>query len=224
MRRRPAARPWSWLPTWRRPTWRGVALALDRPDAAATEELETAIRLDPRLFEAYYFHARTLLAQGRLEDAAAAFEQASRVRPEDYQAAALVIGVYRGLGRMSEAESAARRALDMIERHLELNPDDARAWNMAAAGWCFLGDRERALDWTTRALRLDPADPVICYNAACTYALLGQPEPALESLERAVEKGFVHREWMEHDADLDGLRGHPRFEALIAQCQRGRTS
>jgi hypothetical protein len=42
-------------------------------------------------------------------------------------------------------------------------------------------------------------------------------DKALECLERAVDNGFGHREWLDHDSDLDPLRDSPRFAALRAK-------
>jgi adenylate cyclase len=55
---------------------------------------------------------------------------------------------------------------------------------------------------------------MLLYNAACTYALLGKPDEAISFIERAVDKGFGHKEWIDHDPDLDALRGNPRFEMI----------
>jgi hypothetical protein len=52
------------------------------------------------------------------------------------------------------------------------------------------------------------------YNIACAYSLLGMSEEALSSLESAVDKGFGHKEWVEHDSDLDSIRATPRFQAI----------
>ena len=81
---------------------RGLALSLSKEYAAAAREFEAAIRLDPRLFEAYYFYARNCFAQGLHEQAAHLFEQAMRVRPEDYQSPVLLYGEYRALGRKDD--------------------------------------------------------------------------------------------------------------------------
>ena len=37
-----------------------------------------------------------------------------------------------------------------------------------------------------------------------------------EALEGAVEAGFGHKEWIEHDSDFDALREDPRFQKLLA--------
>ncbi len=39
-------------------------------------------------------------------------------------------------------------------------------------------------------------------------------DEALDCLGKAIQNGFGHREWIEHDSDLTSLRNDPRFEAL----------
>jgi hypothetical protein len=39
----------------------------------------------------------------------------------------------------------------------------------------------------------------------------------LDCLEKAVQNGFGHREWLENDTDLDPLRADPRFDTLLRQ-------
>ena len=78
-----------------------------------------------------------------------------------------------------------------------------------------LGQRDRALEWIHRARAIDPDDQGVLYNVACSYALLGETEEAMQCLERAILRGFGHKEWLEHDADLDVLRSDPRFQALL---------
>jgi serine/threonine protein kinase/Flp pilus assembly protein TadD len=196
---------------------RGLALTIRKRYEEAHREFDTAIRLDPNLFEAYYFYARACFQQGKLEDAAHWFEQASAVRPEDFQSPALLALAYTGLGRGEEAVAARRRAVRIIERHLEFNPDDVRAWYMGALVLCPLGELERSREWVARARALEPEDSGVLYNIACVYALLGETDEALDFLEKAIQNGFGHREWIEFDSDLDSLRTHPRFQALMSR-------
>jgi len=195
---------------------RGFALTLTKRYADAEQAFDTALKLDPTLYEAYYFYARTCFQQGKLEQAAKLFEKASEVRPEEFQAQALCSVVYAGLGRPADEEKARRRTLEKIAKHLELNPDDARALYFGAGAVSRLGDREKALDWLGRALAVDPEDSAVLYNVGCVYALLGEQAKALECLEQAVVHGYGHKDWIEHDSDLDSLRDLPRFRKLIA--------
>jgi adenylate cyclase len=196
---------------------RGLAISLSKRYDEAEIEFQTAIRLDPRLFEAYYFYARACFQQGKLDDAAREFEHASEVKPEDYQAPQLLAMVYVSLGRKADAEESYRRAWQRAEKHLELHPDDARALYLGANALCQLGERARSLDWARRALAIDPEDCGILYNIACVYALQGKSDEAIDCLDKAMTHAFWYRRWAQNDADLDSLRTHPRFQALMAQ-------
>jgi adenylate cyclase len=68
-----------------------------------------------------------------------------------------------------------------------------------------------------RACALEPNEPYVHYNAASVLARLGNVEEALSELENGTENGRLCRSsWVEHDEDLASLRGHPRFQALLA--------
>jgi serine/threonine protein kinase/Flp pilus assembly protein TadD len=196
---------------------RGLALTLSGRHEEANREFETAIRLDPKLYEGFFYYASGRFAEGKLEEAAKLFQQASVVRPEDYQAPAIGSMCYVALGREAEAQESFRRAARNAERHVEFNPDDPRALYLGAICWCRLGQREKGLEWGDRALSLDPGDAAVLYNVACLNAVEGQVSRALELLERAVQNGFGHREWIENDADLVKLRNQPRYQALLDQ-------
>jgi adenylate cyclase len=47
------------------------------------------------------------------------------------------------------------------------------------------------------------------------YASVDENERAIDALERAVDRGFGQREWIETDPDLASLRGTPRYEAIL---------
>ena len=194
---------------------RGLAVSLRKEYDEAAKEFETAIRLDPKLFEAYHFYARARFAEGKLEEAARLLERASQANSEDYQSLILLGMVYTSLRRKPEAEAAYRRGVSIAEKHLELHPDDGRALYLSANALCQLGERGRSLDWARRALATDPDDAGVLYNVACVYSLQGKIEEALDCLEKSITSGMGQKEWMEHDSDLDNLRSHPRFQELL---------
>jgi adenylate cyclase len=194
---------------------RGLAVSLSKRYEEAEREFETAIRLNSKLFEAYYFYARTCFVQGKRKKAAQLFEKASQVNPEDYQSLMLLGCTLRGMNLIAKAEVAYRRALENVRRYLDLNPDDSRAVYAGSAALIDLGEKKKGLQWTKRALSLSPEDPYILYGVVCTYSLLGEVEEAIRYFEKTLEAGFAHTEWIENDADLNSIRNHPRFQALL---------
>jgi len=58
-------------------------------------------------------------------------------------------------------------------------------------------------------------DAVNLYNVACVYSNIGQIDEALDCLEKSVRKGMDEVAWIKNDSDLDNLRDHPRFKALL---------
>ncbi len=158
----------------------------------------------PDLFEAYYYHGRTRFHQGDLQ-------MAAEVNPDDYQSRFLRTQILRGLGRTAEALVEANQGIAAVEKHLEWNPDDARALYLGAGSLILSGQAERGERWLQRALVIDPDDSVVLYNVACNYAVLGKAETALDYLEQAIEKGTVSIAWMTNDEDLVSLRTHARY-------------
>jgi len=195
---------------------RGVALSLKQKFEEAEKHFETAILLNSRLFEAYYFYARTAFAQGRAEKAVELYEKSNEMSPHDYQAPLLVAQIYADLGRDAEAEASRRRGIRLAEARLRLQPDDARALYMGANGLVALGEIERGLEWVEQALAIDSVDPMVLYNVACVQSLAGRVEESIRTLETAVANGLTQRSWLEHDSNLDPLRQHPRYPALLA--------
>jgi adenylate cyclase len=193
----------------------GQALAIQRRFAEAATAFERALEEDPTLFEAYYLYGRAMFESGEIEKAVQLFEKAEGARPDDYESPPLRAQALLELGRRDEARRAEQVALERIEKHLELNPDEARAYSLGASLLIRLGETERSKQWTHQAMTLAPNDPLILYNAACNWALLGESDHALDGLERALDAGVAVGDWIRHDPDFASLRDHSRFQAIV---------
>lgn len=197
----------------------GLACLINNEFECAEEKFQKALELNPGLYEAYYYFARCRFHQGDMASAAEYFEKAASVNPEGYQSRLLRVMVLRGEGRMDEAELEARRAIDVVEKQLEWNPDDVRAMLLGASSLIILGEVEQAKQWMLRAMAIDPDDPISLYNIGCNLAMMNQVEKALDYLERAFNHGTINKGWMEHDADLVNLHSHPRYDALLKKLE-----
>ena len=112
-------------------------------------------------------------------------------------------------------KKANQRALNIVRKHLELNPDDARALYLGAGTLVKVGEPEEALQWVEKAVLINPNETAVLYNATCIYSLLGKINEALDYFEKAIEAGFASKEWIENDSDLDAIRGYPRFQKAL---------
>ncbi len=67
-----------------------------------------------------------------------------------------------------------------------------------------------------KLVRLQPGNPTAHYNLACSLALSRRKNDALRMLRVAVHLGYKDLDWMQEDPDLEALRQHPQFVALLA--------
>ncbi|MEW5974584.1 MAG: protein kinase [Acidobacteriota bacterium] len=194
---------------------RGFVLSLAGRYQEAELEFQAAIALNPNSFDAHYLYARSCFAWGRIDQSAEQFRRASECRQEDFQSLMLLAQSLRKLGRDEEALEASREGIRRAERHLELDPTDARALSMGANGLMDVGQVEKALHWSHRAVDLHPDDQGVLINSACVHIRAGLKEEALNLLEQTFSRGWGKRDWIEHDPDYDILREDPRFQAML---------
>ena len=194
---------------------RGLANSVSKRYDEAIREFEQAIRINPYLFDAYYFFARTEFACGDMGRAAELFQIAAQLRPEDFQSPMLLGTALRALGREDEARDAVRTGIRRAEQLLVRNPRDGRALSLGAGALVDDEQPERALSWARKAIELYPGDTSALVNIACVHARLDQRDEALDALEIVCTRGCGQRDWIEHDPDYGNLRGEPRFHRLL---------
>ncbi|HTK96082.1 MAG TPA: hypothetical protein VL382_10640, partial [Terriglobales bacterium] len=181
----------------------------------AVRYARSAIALRSDCDGAYDVLGRALFSSDRYDEAAQIADQAMQANGDDYN---LYIPYYNALQRMGETERAhavaVRHAL-VLERQLELNPDDVRARILLAARYAELARGEEAVQHLQVAAALRPNDTNVLYNAACTYGILGRRQEALDTLRQAVAAGFGNILWATRDPDLACLHDDPEFLALV---------
>jgi len=194
---------------------RAQMLSLQGRTNDAYQSFEEAIRLNPASFDAHYHYARTCFQGGEFERAVSLYEAAHRLRPDDYQPLCMMVGALIKLDRTEQYLDVAHRAMQVLERHFLIDPQDGRALQLATVMAARLGLRDKAHEFAERTLKARPDAFATFYNVACAYSVLGEIEEAIAMLGRAVQNGRGNLEWIGKDPDFDSLRPDPRFDALL---------
>jgi adenylate cyclase len=190
---------------------RGYAHLASSLYGQAQQDFLKVAELAPQKFEAYYQLGRLAQHQGDTIGAIEYFTRAMELNPDDYESPLLVIGSYQKIGDEAMQRHYAQVGIERARQHLEDYPDNPRAYYLATSAFLVLGQPEEGSKWAEAALAIAPDDPSTRYNIACYFALAGEPEKALDLLENSISS----RSWIENDPELDSLRDHPRYKALV---------
>src|SRR3546814_17918656 len=80
----------------------------------AEKHFETAIVLNPNLYEPYYFYGRACMSAGNTEKAARQFMQAADINPSGYEAPGFLGQAYLAMGRTEAPRQALETAMAKI--------------------------------------------------------------------------------------------------------------
>ena len=192
----------------------GTALHMSGDTEGALRNYERALRLmpDPK---AWGNVGSIHYAQGRLRQAARAFEESARLDPNSPAAHRNLGDTYRRLGQEEKARQSYERAVRLVEEARRVNPRDARSLAMLAVYEAKLGRHEQARGHVREALALGSASAEVHYRAAVVHALGGRRVEALEALEQALRSGYS-LVLAQGDEDLASLRSTQAYDALVA--------
>jgi eukaryotic-like serine/threonine-protein kinase len=159
---------------------------------------------------ASYFYLR------RYPEAIAAFEKARALDDQDYlNWGNLGDALYWSASRRSEATSAYKRAIELAQGRIQVNPKDATARVYVAEYSAMLGDRPTAMRELQRAQELAPTDPDIMFRAALVYNQFGDRTQTLDWLGKTVAAGYS-RSTVRDTPDFVSLQADPKFKSIIA--------
>jgi len=184
----------------------------------ALREIELALRLDNESYEVNGAAGRLHYLTRRFDKAILHFEKAATTVETDFSSAGMLVSCYNAIGDKEGVRRAARRALERCEKIVAVEADNGSAMGFAVGALAALGEAERAKDWADRALLLDPGNVNLRYNFACTLITdLHDFEAALDMLGPRFETMSIEvLNWVRKDPDLDPIRDHPRFKAMLA--------
>jgi len=180
----------------------------------ANRSLQQALELNPNNTMARYRVANYRVWQGESAEALAVLKtvptEVSPLLVERMTAEALI-----QTGRLNEAE-------DIVDAYLSKNPVDEGGsfTGLKALLLARSGKHEEAEAAIRRAIALGKGFGHFhhtAHNIASTYAAMNKPDDAVRWLENAAEDGFPNFAFFEIDPNLQGLRDHPGFKALMVK-------
>ena len=148
---------------------------------------------------------------GRLADAEAVCREVWHACPGE-------AGVCHLLGLLNHQLGKSEAAVDLIQRAISLNPNEAEFHNNLAVALLAVGDSDKSIDAASRAIALRGDYPEALNNLGNAQAAAGRLEKAIEAYDRALERRSDFPEAFNNRGNA--LRHMGRFDEAIAAYQR----
>ena len=152
------------------------------------------------------------------------FEKAAALAPNNYEVQRNLADAYRWApGLAHKAPPAYRRAIELAQDQLRVNPREPAAHGALAICWARLGEKNKALEAISTARRESPGDISILFDSVQVYHIAGLRQRALEALAAAVRGGYSLAE-IRAEPELAGLRSDPRYQKIVGDSASGGVS
>ncbi|MCI0411512.1 protein kinase [bacterium] len=195
----------------------GLAYFLKRMIEDAREACSKAVQLDPYDPFATWISGRLLYRMNQYEESAERFRKTIELLPDFYTAYADLSQAYENMGMHEIAIETRKKTIESCRKYVQDFPNEARARIFLATSYAWLDAQSEAIAEGKRAADLSPKDPVLMYNLACLFSLLNEKEEAVHWLSKSIQLGRRDFEWMKRDPELENIRNHPAYLALINQ-------
>jgi tetratricopeptide (TPR) repeat protein/TolB-like protein/predicted Ser/Thr protein kinase len=184
----------------------------DYPKAIALFEKSNAVMPNYRAYlnlgTVYYF-------QGHYAEAARSFEKSIELDNRDFRAwHNLGSASYWVPGMRAKSMAAYKRAAEMMEAQLKVNPRDADLLTTLADCKSMLGHAKESESYMAAALKLAPDSAQNMLVAAELYEHNGKRDLALHYVGEAIKHGYSAAN-IERSAGLKELRKDPRYRKVV---------
>ncbi len=187
----------------------GIALtSLGRP-AEAVFHLRRALHIDAEHPDAVENLDRAVKVRSRLEKEIASRERAAASNPDD-------AGLQLALGDLHKRAGNLQVATAAYQRAVSIRPDWVPALEGLGVLLAMQGRYGDALTRFRQILSVEPDNVEACYKIAGLYARQHRTRKAIQWLTHAVEKGFTDRHRLQHDRNMDAIRGSSLYRNFVS--------
>jgi len=112
------------------------------------------------------------------------------------------------------------RAAEAYRELARAEPDEGVYWFRLGYALHASGRIDEAIEAHGRAAEFEILRAGALYNLACAHALAGNEDAAFAALEESARLGGIALNALDADADLESLRGDPRYAEIRASVRR----
>jgi serine/threonine-protein kinase len=179
----------------------------------AIDPLQKSIAIRPS-YAGYVNLGASYFGLQRFDEAAAAYEEAAKLDPQQYVIwGNLGDALYRS-GKKGQSAAPLHKAIDLAEAELKVNPRDPDALSDTAGYYAELGDRKHTVTYLGQALQFGHNNKDVLLEAASAHNHLGESGLALEFLAKAVQAGYTSDK-IRSMHEFDNLAGMAGYQQLM---------
>jgi Flp pilus assembly protein TadD len=153
---------------------------------------------------------------GRYDEVPGLCERAVYASPRDFRVWRSLADAYYWTGQRDRSVAPRRRAVDLLEEALKIEPDNPSLLAPLADSYAALADGEKARRLIARAVKLAPSDRDVLNNAASVYETLGDRRAALDAVGALLRAGTDPRDF-ENSQTFAALVKDPGYAKLKSE-------
>jgi Flp pilus assembly protein TadD len=159
-------------------------------DESARKNWERALALDPERLSALSNLGILSYLHGDYRRAIELLQRALKVNERSHFLWHSLAGAHRGLGEAARAAEAGKKAVDVVEAELKVNPNNGSLTARLVYYKALAGQRTGLETLIEEAQRLAPDDADALAHLAEAYHAMGNRQRAQAMFRRSVEKGL----------------------------------